>query len=158
LSSGEVRDRLHRRAANKNDVVSVLSRLRERGLLNDAQMAENFASARLETRGFGQSRVLRDLQTRRVAPGVARTAVEQAFAGTDETALIEAFLARKYRGKNLPVYLGDQKNLASTFRRLRYAGFRSGPTIAVLKRYAAQAEELPEEDEDTSPKLERDDD
>jgi regulatory protein len=151
LSAGEVRERLRRRAANKQDIDTVLARLREHGFLNDKQMAESYAAARLETRGFGQARVMRDLQQRRVAPAVARTAVEQAFSGTDETALIEAFLARKYRGKNLPEFLRQEKNLASVFRRLRYAGFRPGPCISVLKRYAARAEELPEEDSPESP-------
>jgi regulatory protein len=148
LSAGEVRDRLRRRAANTQDVDAVMSRLREYGVLDDKQMAESYATARLENRGFGQQRVLRDLQQRRVAPALARTAVEQAFAGTDETALIEAFLARKYRGKNLGEYLTEKKHLASVFRRLRYAGFKSGPSIAVLKRYASQAEELPEDEDD----------
>ncbi|HET8550009.1 MAG TPA: regulatory protein RecX [Bryobacteraceae bacterium] len=147
LSAAELRERLRRRAGNKEDVEPVISRLRDYGFLNDSRMAENFAAARLESRGFGQSRVLRDLQRRRVASGVARTAVERAFAGTDETQLIEAWLARKYRGKNLPEYLGEEKNLASVFRRLRYAGFRAAPAISVLKRYAARADELPEDDE-----------
>jgi regulatory protein len=148
LSAGEVRDRLRRRAANSQDVDAVMSRLRDYGALNDKQMAESYAVTRRENRGFGQARVLRDLQQRRVAPAVARTAVEQAFAGTDETALIEAFLARKYRGKNLAEYLREEKHLASVFHRLRYAGFRASPAIAVLKRYASRAEELPEDEDD----------
>lgn len=150
LSAGEVRQRLRQRAAQKTDVDTVLARLREHGFLNDARMAESYATARRENRGFGQARVLRDLQQRRVAPAVARTAVEQAFAGTDETELIEAFLARKYRGKDLPAYLSEEKNLASVFRRLRHAGFRASPAIAVLKRYAARAEELPEDNGEES--------
>jgi regulatory protein len=148
LSAGEMRERLRRRAEQKSDVDSIMARLREYGYINDARMAENFASARLDTRGFGQGRVLRDLQQRRVAPTVARTAVDRAFAGTEETELIEAFLERKYRGRNLAEYLSDEKKLASVFRRLRYAGFRAGPSIAILKRYAARAEELPEDDTD----------
>jgi regulatory protein len=147
LSAGEMRERLRRRAAEKSDVDGVMARLREYGYLNDAQMAENYATARRDSRGFGAARVVRDLQQRRVAPALARKAVDQAFAGTDETAMIEAFLARKYRNRNLPEFLGEEKNLASVFRRLRYAGFRAGPSIAVLKRYAARAEELPEDDD-----------
>jgi regulatory protein len=147
LSTGEVRERLRRRAAEKSDVDGVMAKLREYGYLNDVQMAENYATARLDSRGFGAARVLRDLQQRRVAPAVARTAVDHAFAGTDETELIEAFLARKYRGRNLAEFLTEEKNLASVYRRLRRAGFRGGPSVAVLKRYAARAEEITEEEE-----------
>jgi regulatory protein len=56
--------------------------------------------------------------------------------------LIEAFLKRKYRGKDLGPLLKEEKNLASAFRRLRYAGFSSSESIRVLKRYASRAEEL----------------
>src|SRR6266478_1747061 len=73
--------------------------------------------------------------------------METTFAETDELELIDAYLGRKFRGKDLPVWLSEEKNLASAFRRLRYAGFSSGNSIRVLKRYAAQADALEEIDE-----------
>ena len=78
-----------------------------------------------------------------VAPAaVAQEAVATAFEGSDEVQMIEQFLARKYRGKELGALLQEDKNLASAFRKLRMAGFGAGPSIQVLKRYAAQAELL----------------
>jgi len=68
---------------------------------------------------------------------VARTYKEQ-----DEVALIEAFLARKFRGRDLPTLLSEEKNLAAAWRRLRYAGFSSGNSLRVLKRYAADEAKL----------------
>jgi hypothetical protein len=66
----------------------------------------------------------------------------------DETGLIENLLSRKYRGKNLGELLREPKNLASAYRKLRVAGFSSGNSIGVLKRYAAEADQLDEmEDE-----------
>jgi regulatory protein len=62
--------------------------------------------------------------------------------------MIERFLARKYRGKDLGALLKEQKNLASAYRKLRQAGFSTGPSIRVLKRYAAEAERLEEMDSD----------
>ena len=59
-------------------------------------------------------------------------------------ALIQNFLERKYRGKNLGELLAEQKNLASAFRKLRLAGFSSGTSIRALKRYAAEADQLEE--------------
>ena len=66
------------------------------------------------------------------------------FFAVDEIAMIEAYLSRKYRGKDLGALLQDQKHLASAFRKLRGAGFSTGNSIRVLKRYAAEAERLAE--------------
>jgi hypothetical protein len=55
---------------------------------------------------------------------------------------VEQYIARKYRGKDLAGHFSEQKNVLSAFRRLRMAGFSSGSAIRVLKRYAADADEL----------------
>lgn len=141
-STGELKEKLRRRAERAEDVDGVLAKLKESGYLNDRRFAENYASARLENQGLGKMRVLRDLRQRRVAPKLAEQVTEKTFQDTNETDLIEAFLKRKYRGKQLGVFLGEEKNLAAAFRRLRYAGFSAGAAIRVLKRYAHQAEEL----------------
>ena len=73
---------------------------------------------------------------------MAKEAVDAAFEGVDEISMIEAFLKRKYRGKNLGTLLHEQKELASAFRKLRGAGFSTGNSIRVLKGYAAEAEQL----------------
>jgi len=144
LSLNELRDRLKRRAARKEDVPEVIAHLKEAGYLNDRKLADSFANWRRENQGFGKNRVMSDLMARRIAPAVAKQAVETAYAGVDEVALIENFLTRKYRGKNLGELLSEQKTLASAFRRLRGAGFSPGNSIRVLKRYAADADGLEE--------------
>jgi len=148
LSTGEVRQKLTRKAANPEDVGSTISRLRDSGYLNDTNFAESYARARREGQGFGKMRVLRDLRQRRVAPGVASKAVEGAFADANETEMIENFLARKYRTVDLGAFLQEDRNLRAAYRRLRYAGFSSGASIRVLKRYAAQADELERDEGD----------
>lgn len=141
-SLNELRDRLKRRAARQEDVPRVIARLKESGFLNDRKFADSFASWRRENQGLGKARVMRDLMARRVAPAVAKQAVDAAYSAVDEIALIETFLARKYRGKNLGELLGEQKQLASAYRKLRTAGFSMGNSIRVLRRYAAEAEAL----------------
>lgn len=140
----ELRQKLTRRAAERGDVDEVIRRLKENGYLNDQRFAESFASWRRDNEGYGKTRVVRDLMARRVAPDLAKKAAEKAYTGADETALIEQFLSRKFRGKNLGALLQEDKHLASAFRRLRTAGFSSGGSIKVLKRYAAEAERLEE--------------
>ncbi len=98
-SSGELREKLRRRAQNDEDVDAVLAKLKEAGYLNDRHFAENYAAARLQDQGLGKMRVLRDLRQRRVAPKLAEQVTEQTYEKTNEADLIEEFLRRKYRGK-----------------------------------------------------------
>jgi regulatory protein len=153
-SLNEMRTRLKRRAAKPEDVAEVLSRLKQAGLMDDSRFADSFANWRRENQGLGKARVVRDLMVRRVAPAVAQKAVDQAYAEVDETSLIESFLSRKYRGKNLGEILREPKHLASAYRKLRVAGFSSGNSIGVLKRYAAEAERLAEMEEETEEEME----
>lgn len=141
-SAGDLRQKLLRRAENPADVPPALERLKEYGFLDDRRYAESFSASRLENRGFGRARVVRDLRKRRVAPGVAEKAVEAAYAGTEETALIEAYLRRKFRGPALEETLADPRKLAAAYRRLRTAGFTAGASIRTLKRFAADPELL----------------
>lgn len=150
-STSELRTRLRRKAARQEDVEEILAYLKEAGYVDDKRFAGAFAEWRKENQGFGKSRVVRDLMSRRVAPAVAQAAVETAFQGSDEVQLIEEFIARRYRGKDMKLYLAEQKHLASAFRRLRTAGFSAGNSIKVLKRYASAAEEI--EDIEDSPDL-----
>lgn len=151
LSVAELKERLRRRAAVQADVEAVVGSLKDLSLLNDPRFADSFAATRRDSRGFGRQRVLSDLLKKRVAPAVAERAVSQAYAGTDETALVEEYLARKFRTQNLGTLLRNPAKLASVFRRLRQAGFASGPAIRVLKRYAAEAEQLEDLDEGPAP-------
>lgn len=143
-STGELRQKLLRRAISTADVNAAMAKLRDYELTNDRKFSEAFASARLQNQGFGKFRVLRELRARKVSATVAESAVEKTFAGADELGLIERFLDRKYRGKNLPEFLKEEKNLASAYRRLRTAGFSSSGALSVLKRYAGSMEEWSE--------------
>ncbi len=147
-SSGELREKLKRRAGRPQDVDEVLRRLKDLGYLNDKRFAESFASWKRENEGFGKTRVMRDLMARRVAPALAKQAADAAYRQVDEIALIEKFLERKYRGKDLGALLGEERQLASAYRKLRTAGFSQGNAIRVLKRYAAGAERLEETPEE----------
>ncbi len=147
-SASEVKRKLARRASSYADVDAAMAKLREYGLTDDKKFSEAFASGRLQNQGLGRFRVLRDLASKRVARPVAENAVEKIFSGTDELDLIERFLQRKFRGKDLREFLKEEKNLASAYRRLRTAGFSSGGSFSVLKRYTNRAEEWSEPEEE----------
>ena len=141
-SAAELKQKLLRRADSPAAATTVIAKLREYGLADDAKFSEAFATARLQNKGFGRMRVLRDLQAKRVAPSIAKTAVEKTFSGVEETDLAKRYLERKYRGKNLAELFREEKHLAAAYRRLRTAGFSGRASLSVLKSYSAFAEEL----------------
>jgi regulatory protein len=143
-SVSELKTKLKRRAEKPEDIDGVIAKLREYGFLDDSRLAETYAVARRDNQGLGKRRVLQDLRKRRIAPVAADKAVEQAYSGVDEAEMVEQFLQRKFRGKDLREFLKEAKNMASAYRRLQYAGFSAGASILVLKRYTSRAEELEE--------------
>jgi regulatory protein len=153
LSERELREKLATRATTPADVDTVLALMREYRGIDDQAFAENFSASRQANRLHGKQRVLADLRQRRIDPALARETVEKLYQDQDEAALIEAYLAKKYRGKNLRVLLQDPKQLASVVRRLATAGFTPGKSFAVLRRYSQLAAELPDppQDVDTEP-------
>lgn len=143
-SIGELKQKLRLRAETASALEETLAKLRTYNFTDDQKFSEAFAASRLESKGFGPARVLHDLRARRVAGAVAERAVNSAFAGKDERQLVENFLARKYRGKNLAEFLAEEKNLASVYRRLRTAGFGSRVVLDALKRHREFAEDFEE--------------
>lgn len=145
LSAGEIRQRLQEKAADAADVDPTMAKLTEYGYLNDERFAESYAGARQSNQGLGRIRVLRDLRTRRVSAQTAEQAVEKVFGDKDELQLVQDYVERKFRNKNLREYLADPNHLASAYRKLRYAGFGSAVCIRVLKRYSERADEIEDE-------------
>jgi regulatory protein len=115
-STGELREKLRLRA--------------------DKRFAEGFAAARLSNDKLGSTRVIQDLRRRRVAPALAESTVQKTYEDVDEVALIEDWIRRKYRMTQREGLFSEEKDLASAYRRLVRAGFRSGEIIRVLKRFA----------------------
>jgi regulatory protein len=141
-SSGEMREKLRRRAARAEDVDAVIARLKDNNYLDDRRFAEGFAAARLSNQRFGRTRVMQDLRGRRVAPGLAEKTVGEVYRDVDEAALIEEWVRRKYRLAPREGLFQDDKDLASAYRRLLRAGFRTGEIVRVLKRFARNPELL----------------
>jgi regulatory protein len=130
-STGELRERLRRRAEGDADVEAVLAQLKELGYLDDRNFAESYATARRQERRSGARRVVRDLRARRVPPSIAEGAVREAFADVDEEALIRDYIRRKY-----PEPLADEKALASAYGRLVRAGFTPATVARLLRAFA----------------------
>lgn len=150
-SQAELRRKLFSRAASPEDVAAVLAKLSEYSLADDAKFSETFAAARMEGQKFGRQRVMRELRAKQVPERVAAEAVERTYAETSEPDLIAQYLSRKYRNTELREFLRDPKNFTSAYRRLRMAGFQSGPSIDALKRHTSAPEDWTEPDESEPP-------
>lgn len=135
-SSGELREKLRRRAARSGDVDDILARLKDHGYLDDRRFAEGFAASRLSSEKHGRTRVLQDLRQHRIAPSLAERTVKEVYRDVDEEALIEEWIRRKYRLAAREGLFAEDKDLAGAYRRLLRAGFRTGEIVKVLKRFA----------------------
>ncbi len=135
-STGELREKLRRRASRLAEIDEVIARLKDHGYLNDQRFAESFAAARLANDKLGRTRVIQDLRQRRVAPALAERATRQVYEDVNEEALIEQWIRRKYRLAAREHLFQEDKDLAGAYRRLLHAGFRTGDILRVLKRFA----------------------
>lgn len=154
-STGELREKLGRRAEHAADVDATISRLKDIGYLNDQRFAESFATSRLAGEKFGKNRVIQDLRQRRVAPALAEKSVQKVYRDVDEQALIDEWIRRKYRAAPRQGLFAGEKEMASAYRKLARAGFRTGEIIRALKRFAQDPDLLdgfePPVEEDTEP-------
>jgi len=141
-STGELREKLRRRAEREADADNAIARLKDLGYLDDRRFAETFAHARLSGEKLGSARVAQDLRRRRVAPSLAERTVREVYQDVDETALIEDWVRRKYRLAPREGLFDSDKDMAAAYRRLLHAGFRSGEIVRVLKRFAKNPELL----------------
>ena len=143
-SSDELRFKLRRRAARIADIEPVISRLLELNYLDDKRFAEMYTTVRVENDGFGRARVLHDLRGRRVPANLAEEIVSRAFENANEQQMVAAYVERRMPSVVTGGHTGDERKLAAAYRKLRRAGFSSGPILTVLKRFAAHPELLDE--------------
>jgi regulatory protein len=143
-SSGDLKSKLRLRAAEPADADRTIERLQGIGYLDDRRFAESYAAARVENDGFGRIRVLNDLRAKRVTGEMAEQAVEQALGDKTEAELIDSFIGRRMGSIAAGGPIEDERKLAAAYRKLRRAGFSSGPILSALKRIAARPETLEE--------------
>jgi regulatory protein len=138
ISTGELRVKLKWKAEKATDVDPVIARLKDYGYLDDQRFAEHFTGTRLENQGLGKARVLRDLQSRRVASTTARRVVDRAYANVDELKLIEDYVERRILKFRSGERLADAQAFAAAYRKLMRAGFNSANSVRVLKQLSKE--------------------
>ena len=108
----ELRERLlASRGGTAVIVDEVIARLREYGYLDDAKVAQSYASLRLRERPIGRRRLERDLSLKKIDKQTASTALDEVFEATPEEDLIERAIAKRIRLRGKPESRADAKKL-----------------------------------------------
>jgi regulatory protein len=141
----EMKQALARRCADQELVQSVLTRLQQHKLVDDARYAKQFTRYRTESRKQGQFRIARDLRARGVSDRHIEAALKDAAQDSDSAAPIRQRIERKLRLHRGEI---DQRKLASLYRSLLAAGFPADVIRKELHRITKESiPELPAESE-----------
>ena len=112
---------LEGRGATEAIVDSVIERLREYGYLDDARYAHSYASLRVQQRPIGRQRLQRDLWLKKIDKQTADTALDQVFADTPETEMIDRAIAKRVRLRGKPTNRAEAKKLFDHLLRQGFA-------------------------------------
>lgn len=142
LTRAEMKAKLAPRCVDEEDVDAVIDRLAGQGYLDDGQVAETHSAIRREYSLVGRRRVVGELRRRGVGENAARSAVEDAYQGTDEAALAADHLARKLGSRYEPNGVSDRKEITRLYRALARAGFAPPAISCALRQVASDTEWL----------------
>ena len=138
----EMKQALGRRAADPAMIPAMIERLKRSNYLDDARYARDFARLHAVGRRQGRFRIERELRKRGVPDRHIEAALADAFAETDEAALVRKRIERKLKLLRGPL---DQRRIASLYGSLLRAGFPADLIRRELKAATRAPVELPEE-------------
>lgn len=110
-SVAELRERLAERCSSKSVIETVIARLREYGYLDDERYALSYASLKVRQQAIGRRRLELNLAKRKVDRTTADQALDQVFAETPETELIDRAIEKRIRLRGRPKTRAEAKSL-----------------------------------------------
>lgn len=128
-SAREVAEALEARGAAREDIASVLDRLRSHRHLDDAELASDEAFTLIDSKGWAPQAAVLQLEARGIASVLAQEAVDSVVEGRSETELCEAALRRRLRSRALA-------DAAKEGRALARLGYDADVIERVLERAA----------------------
>jgi len=129
-SRGELRDKLAP-LGEAGQIESVLDRLEQLNLLNDADYAYNSAVRWIKQEGWGPFKVHHLLLRRQIPEAVAEAALNRVRQEISDTGALEAYLERRGRTRPAPV---DRKGIIKLITALRRRGFLEDAIWRVLRQ------------------------
>ena len=143
LSERQVRERLARKGHDEGDIDAALVRLVEERAIDDQRVAEAIVRTQAGVKRRGAVRILRELQSAGIAPGLARQALDSMVTEDDAEASLRAALSRRLRGDR-PI--ADDREFQRLYRFLLGQGFDSDRI-----RQALNARRRTDQGSDTEP-------
>jgi SOS response regulatory protein OraA/RecX len=129
-SRGELKDKLAP-LGEAQEIESVLDRLEQLNLLNDADYAYNSASRWIRKKGWGPLRVYQLLINRKVPAHLAEETIAQVRQEISDVDALKAFLGRRFRTHSLPE---DRKGIRKLISSLQREGFPEEVIWTVLRQ------------------------
>ena len=117
-SENKLREKLNRLMYPTAEIEAVLNRCREYNLVNDAQLAEDFALSQ-SSRGRGSRRIAMELRRHGLTGEAAANALEK-ISGEDENSAVQALAGKLASWKNVTDW---RKRREKAFRFLANRGF-----------------------------------
>jgi regulatory protein len=130
LSEAQVRERLTRRGHASNLIDAALARLCDEHAIDDTRTAEAIARKELTIKRHGRDRIRRQIERAGISNAAARRAIDVAFEGLDENALLQASLAKRLRASEA---VQDDAQFHRLYRYLTGQGFDPDQVIRILK-------------------------
>jgi len=119
LSEGEIRERLVRKGFSEAQGESVIRRLAELGLVDDARLCAQLVRSYRESRGYGPLKIAWALRARRIPPPLVGEALREFFPAEEEQDAAVAALRKKFREGVPP----GREGAARAYRFLTGRGF-----------------------------------
>jgi regulatory protein len=135
LSEAQVRQRLARKGHEPDAIDDAIQRLRDERALDDERAAGAIARTQTSLKGRGRARVRREIERAGIARPLADRAVDAAFEGQDDDALLEEALRKRLRGRST---IADERETGRLYRYLIGQGFDPERVLAALARRKAQ--------------------
>jgi regulatory protein len=130
FSRGELRIRLSKMADNL-EIESMLDRLEQLNLLNDADYAYNFALYRIRQEGWGPAKVQESLLRRHVQQAVIECALERVHSELGEESVLIEYINGHCGKKGLPA---NPKDIRKLIMHLSRRGYDQEAIVRALKR------------------------
>ena len=127
LSEAQLRSRLEEKGVTSAVVDTVVTALRETGVVDDRRVALAGARTRANVRRQGRDRVRRELTALGIARDIVDDALTATFSDVDESALLDQAITKRLRGR---MSLSDPADR----RRLTAALVRQGFSFAEIAR------------------------
>jgi len=135
-SRKELARRLSRAGYDEDVVEETLSRLEDRGLVDDAQFSQSWVNSRISVKGLGKTRVRWELRQR----GVASEVVEEALSSVDpdeERELASDAARRRWEKDSDPDLRAKRRRVASYLQR---QGFEWPLVSEVMEKLVQEAD------------------